>query len=81
MQTSVAANSKAATINSFNLTHVWQIFEKVNDKMKDVNYNLYQNTNTVLLIETTFYKQNRVHFLFLLQNRDFCVACDVPWVW
>ena len=32
-----ATNSKAAAINSFNLLHVWLIFEKVYDKMKHVN--------------------------------------------
>ena len=43
--------------------------------MKHVNYNLYQNTNTVILIETNFYKHKRVHFLILLQKHD----CSVTW--
>ena len=39
--------------------------------MKHVNYNLYQNTNEVLPIETNFYYYNQEHFLFLLQMDDF----------
>ena len=39
--------------------------------MKHVNYTLYQNTNTVIPIETNFYKQNQEHFLFLFQMDDF----------
>ena len=48
--------------------------------MKRVSYNLYQNTNTVILIETNFYKRNQEHFLFLFQKDDFFVAWEVPWV-
>ena len=36
--------------------------------MKHVDYNLYQNTNAVILIETNFYKRNQEHFLFLFQK-------------
>ena len=49
--------------------------------MKHVNYNLYQNTNTVLFIETNFYKHNKEHLLFWFQKGDFLVASEVPWVW
>ena len=48
--------------------------------MKHVNNNLYQNTNMVILIETNFYKQIRVHFLFLLHMDDFSAVWQVPWV-
>ena len=48
--------------------------------MKHVKYILCQNTYTVKLIETNFYKHNRVHFQFLLQKRDFSRAWEVPWV-
>ena len=46
-----------------------------------VNNNLYQNTNTVLFIETNLYKHNKEHFLFWFQKGDFFVAWEVPWVW
>ena len=52
-------------------------FEKGYDKMKHVNQKLYQNTNTVILFETNFYKHNRVHFLILLQKHDFSVIWEV----
>ena len=48
--------------------------------MKHVNYNLYQNTNAVIFIEANFYKQNRVHFLLLLQKCDFSATWEVPCV-
>ena len=71
MQERVAANSNAVTIISFNLIHAWLVFEKGYDKIKLVNYNLYQNTNTVIPILTSFYKHNQEHFLFLFQMDDF----------
>ena len=40
--------------------------------MKHNNYNLHQNTNTVILIETNFHKHNRVHFLFARKTRLLC---------
>ena len=43
--------------------------------MKHVNYNLYQNT--VILIETNFYKHKRAHFPFFLQKHDFSVIWGV----
>ena len=52
-------------------------FEKGYDKMKHVNSKLYQNTNTVILIQTNFYRHNRVHFLFLLQKHDSSAAWEV----
>ena len=55
--------------------------EKGYVKMKHVNYYLYQNTNTVILIETNFYRHNQEHFLFLLQKHDFSATWEVPWVW
>ena len=45
--------------------------EKVYDKTEHVNYNLYQNTNTVIPIETYFDKHIQEHFLFLFQMDDF----------
>ena len=79
MQKPVTANNKTATINTvFNLTHVSLDFEKGYDKMKHVNFNLYQNTNTAILIETNFYKHNQEHFLFLLRMNDFSAAWEVP---
>ena len=59
------------------LTSVWEGY----DKMRHVNYNLYQNTNTVIHIETNFYRHNQEHFLFLLQKPDFTAVWEVPWVW
>ena len=61
---------------SFILTHVWLAFEKGYDEMKNVKYKLYQNTNTVTLIETyssSFYNHNPVLFLFSHQKHDFSV--------
>ena len=49
--------------------------------MRHVNYNLYQNTNTVILIETNVYRHNQEHFLFLLQKPDLSAVWEVPWVW
>ena len=46
-------------------------FEKNYDKMKHVIYNLYQNTTTVITIETYFYKYKQEHLLFLFQMDDF----------
>ena len=48
--------------------------------MKHVNYILYQNTNTAILIETNFYRHNQEHFLFLFQMDDFFAAREDPWV-
>ena len=45
--------------------------------MKHVNYKFYQKTNTVIIIEAKFYKQNRVHFLFLLQKHGFSIIWRV----
>ena len=49
--------------------------------MTHIIYNSYQNTKTVIPIETKFQKHNRAHFLFLLQKRNLSAAWDVPWVW
>ena len=59
---------KPQQLIQYNLTHIWLVFEKVYEKMKHVNHNIYQNTNTVTLLETNFYKQNRVQFLFCWKN-------------
>ena len=45
--------------------------------MKHVKYNLYQNSNTVIPIETNFYKHNQEHFLFLFQMDDFSAMQQV----
>ena len=55
-------------------------FEKDYDKVKHVNYNLYQNTNTVTPIETNFYEHNQEHFLFLFQLDDFSAKQGVVFV-
>ena len=39
--------------------------------MKHVKYNLYQNTNTVVPIETNFFEHNQEHFLFFFRKDDF----------
>ena len=39
--------------------------------MKHIDYKLYWNTNTVIPIETHFYKHNQEHFLFSFQMDDF----------
>ena len=49
--------------------------------MKHVIYNLFQNTNTVLLIETNFYKQNQEKSLFLSQMDNFSAVWEVSRVW
>ena len=59
------------------LTNFWKGY----DKLKHGNYKLYQNTNTVILIETNFYRHNQEHFLFLFQMDDFSAALEDPWVW
>ena len=41
------------------------------DKMKHVIYNVSENTYTVRLIETTFYKHNQELFLCLFKRDDF----------
>ena len=45
--------------------------------MKHVNYNSYQNTNTVIFFETKFYKRNQEHFLFLFQKGDSHLQHDI----
>ena len=45
--------------------------------MKHVNYNSYQNTNTVIFIETKFYERNQEHFLFLFQKVDLKLQHDI----
>ena len=78
MQKPVAASSKAATTITVINSHVWLVFERGYDKMKHGIYNLCQNTNMVILIETIFYKHKWVHFLFLLQKHDLSVIwCSV----
>ena len=47
--------------------------------MKHVNYELYQNTYPVIIIETNFYTLNWVHFPFMLKTHDFSVIWGV-WV-
>ena len=55
MQKPVAANKKAAKVITVLISHMSDyFFEKRYDKMKHVNYVLYQNTNTVILNETKF---------------------------
>ena len=56
-------------------------FLKGYDKMEHVNHILYQNTNTVKLIVTNFYRHNQEHFLFLFQIDDFSAAWEDPWIW
>ena len=46
---------------------MWLVFEKDYDKMKHVNCNLYQNTNTVIPFELNLYQHNQEYFIFLFQ--------------
>ena len=62
------------------ISHMSTSFLKGYDKMKQFNYILYQNTYTVKLIETNFYKYNQEHFLFLFQRDDFSVIWEAELV-
>ena len=54
--------------------------EKGYEKKKHVNFNLYQNTNMLILIETIFCKRNQERFLFLFQMDELSAVWEVPWV-
>ena len=43
--------------------------------MQHVKNNLCPNANTVILVETKFYERYWLNFFFLLQKRDFSLAC------